>query len=93
MPPETTPVPALHLLEAAAVRSEANPERVRNALASGNDFSGFAFLPTGEPRGQLTNGKSLMPLHLRSDHVFCATLHVNPTAENECERTQSDEEP
>ncbi|MFZ1087552.1 MAG: ABC transporter substrate-binding protein [Terracidiphilus sp.] len=52
MPPETTPVAALHLLEAAVVRSGANPERVRNVLASGDDISGFAFLPTGEPRGQ-----------------------------------------
>jgi hypothetical protein len=52
LPPETTPVAALRLLEAAAVRSGANPERLRDVLASGDDISGVAFLPTGEPRGQ-----------------------------------------
>ena len=52
LPPETTPAAALHLLETAAVRSGANPERLRNVLASGNLVSGVAFLPTGEPRGQ-----------------------------------------
>jgi branched-chain amino acid transport system substrate-binding protein len=52
LPPETTPAAALHLLEAAAVRSGPNPERLRNVLASGDLVSGVAFLPTGEPRGQ-----------------------------------------
>jgi hypothetical protein len=50
--PETTPAVALRLLEAAVARSGANPERVRNVLASGDDISGFSFLPTGEPRVQ-----------------------------------------
>lgn len=52
LPPETAPAAALRLLEAAAGSSGANPERLRDALASGNRISGFAFLPTGEPRGR-----------------------------------------
>jgi phosphoribosylcarboxyaminoimidazole (NCAIR) mutase len=52
LPPETTPAAALRLLEAAAARAGANPERLRDVLASGDDISGVAFLPTGEPRGQ-----------------------------------------
>jgi hypothetical protein len=52
LPPETTPAAALGLLEAAAVRSGANPELLRDVLASGSSISGVAFLPTGEPRGQ-----------------------------------------
>jgi hypothetical protein len=52
LPPEATPASALALLEAAAAHSGANPERLRNVLASGELLSGVAFLPTGEPRGQ-----------------------------------------
>jgi hypothetical protein len=52
LPPETAPAAALRLLEAAVVRSGANPERLRDVLASGNAISGVAFLPTGEPRGR-----------------------------------------
>jgi ABC-type branched-subunit amino acid transport system substrate-binding protein len=52
LPAEATPASALDLLEAAAARSGANPERLRNILASGELLSGVAFLPTGEPRGQ-----------------------------------------
>jgi branched-chain amino acid transport system substrate-binding protein len=52
LPPETTPAAALGLLEAAEVRSGANPELLRDVLASGDLISGVAFLPTGEPRGQ-----------------------------------------
>jgi branched-chain amino acid transport system substrate-binding protein len=52
LPPETTPAAALGLLEAATVRSGANPELLRDVLASGDLISGVAFLPTGEPRGQ-----------------------------------------
>jgi branched-chain amino acid transport system substrate-binding protein len=52
LPAETTPASALRLLEAAAGRSGANPERLRDVLASGDQLSGIAFLPTGEPRGQ-----------------------------------------
>jgi hypothetical protein len=48
--PETKPAGALRILEAAVARSGANPERLRNVLASGDDLAGIAFLPTGEPR-------------------------------------------
>jgi hypothetical protein len=51
LPAEATPASALGLLQAAAARSGANPERLRNVLASGELLSGVAFLPTGEPRG------------------------------------------
>jgi branched-chain amino acid transport system substrate-binding protein len=50
LPPETTPAEVLRLLEAAAVRSGPNPERLRDVLASGSSIFGVAFLPTGEPR-------------------------------------------
>jgi ABC-type branched-subunit amino acid transport system substrate-binding protein len=50
--PETTPATALRMLVAAVCRSGANPERLRDVLASGNAVSGVAFLPTGEPKGQ-----------------------------------------
>ncbi|MGA2807430.1 MAG: ABC transporter substrate-binding protein [Terracidiphilus sp.] len=52
LPAETTPASALRLLQAAASRSGANPERLRDVLASGDQLSGVAFLPTGEPRAQ-----------------------------------------
>jgi ABC-type branched-subunit amino acid transport system substrate-binding protein len=50
--PETAPAVALRILETAVVRSGANPERLRNVLASGDDIAGVAFLPTGEPRAR-----------------------------------------
>lgn len=50
LPAETAPASALHMLQAAAVRSGANAERLRDVLASGDQLSGVAFLPTGEPR-------------------------------------------
>jgi len=49
MQPETTPAAALRLLEAAEARSGANPERLRDVLASGELVSGIVFKPTGEP--------------------------------------------
>jgi ABC-type branched-subunit amino acid transport system substrate-binding protein len=52
LPAGTTPAAALRVLETAAGRIGANPERLRDVLASGNEVSGFAFLPTGEPRGK-----------------------------------------
>jgi hypothetical protein len=52
LPPETTAAAALGLLEAAEARSGANPERLRDVLASGETVSGVAFLTTGEPRGR-----------------------------------------
>jgi branched-chain amino acid transport system substrate-binding protein len=57
--PATGPATALRLLEAAARRAEnssggggADPEQLRNVLASGEKIAGLAFLPTGEPRVQ-----------------------------------------
>ena len=50
MQPGTTPATALRMLVAAVCRSGANPERLRDVLASGNAVSGVAFLPTGEPK-------------------------------------------
>ena len=50
MPAETTPASALRLLRAAVQRSGANPERLRDVLASGDALEGVAFLPTGEPK-------------------------------------------
>ena len=52
LPAETKPAAALHVLETAAGRSGANPERLRDVLASGNLVAGVAFLPTGEPSVQ-----------------------------------------
>jgi len=58
LPPDTAPVAAVRLIEAATIRGGtngrnwANPERLRDVLASGNEISGIAFLPTGEPRSQ-----------------------------------------
>jgi len=48
--PDTTPATAMRILVAAECRSGANPERLRNILASDEGISGFAFSPTGEPR-------------------------------------------
>jgi branched-chain amino acid transport system substrate-binding protein len=50
MPTETTPASVLRLLRAAERESGANPERLRDVLASGTALDGFAFLPTGEPK-------------------------------------------
>jgi branched-chain amino acid transport system substrate-binding protein len=50
--PETTPATALRMLVAGVCRSGANSERLRDVLASGDEVSGAAFLPTGEPRVQ-----------------------------------------
>jgi ABC-type branched-subunit amino acid transport system substrate-binding protein len=50
LPTESTPATALQLLHEAAARAGANPEKIRDALASGSEFEGLAFLPTGEPR-------------------------------------------
>jgi ABC-type branched-subunit amino acid transport system substrate-binding protein len=58
LPADTTPATALRLLQTAAERSTANgqsganPELLRDVLASGDLVSGVAFLPTGEPRGK-----------------------------------------
>ncbi len=55
LPPATSPASALRLLQDAVSREEngadtADPERLRNVLASGEKVAGIAFLPTGEPR-------------------------------------------
>jgi branched-chain amino acid transport system substrate-binding protein len=47
--PDTTPATALRMLFAVECRSGANPEKLRDALASGERIDGFAFLTTGEP--------------------------------------------
>jgi len=52
LPAATTPAAALGVLRQAAAREGANPERVRDLLASGDTIAGIAFLPTGEPRRQ-----------------------------------------
>jgi branched-chain amino acid transport system substrate-binding protein len=52
LPGGTLPPTALRLLEQAAARSGTNPERVRDALASGQAVAGIAFQPTGEQRSQ-----------------------------------------
>ncbi len=50
LPPETTPSAALRLLTSAVQQSGPNPERLRDALASGKAFRGVAFFATGEPK-------------------------------------------
>lgn len=49
MPAATTPVAALRVLQRAEQRSGANPEKLRDLLASGDEVAGVAFAPTGEP--------------------------------------------
>jgi branched-chain amino acid transport system substrate-binding protein len=41
---------AIELLRLAVAKSGANPERLRDVLASGEAIDGIAFAPTGEPR-------------------------------------------
>jgi branched-chain amino acid transport system substrate-binding protein len=48
----TAPADALRVLERAAAHGGANPQQVRDLLASGSIVSGFAFQPTGETRPQ-----------------------------------------
>ena len=50
--PDTTPATAQRMLVAAECSSGANPERLRNVLASDKGISGVSFLTTGEPRKQ-----------------------------------------
>jgi branched-chain amino acid transport system substrate-binding protein len=49
---KTDPADALTLLRTAEAVSGPNPERLRDALASGAMFAGMAFQPAGEPRGR-----------------------------------------
>ena len=52
LPAATDPASALTILRAAVAASGPNPERLREALASGRSWDGMAFLSTGEPRVQ-----------------------------------------
>jgi branched-chain amino acid transport system substrate-binding protein len=52
LPARTPPAKALALLVQAAARSGTNPERLRETLASGDPYSGVAFLSTGEPKAK-----------------------------------------
>ena len=53
MPGATKPDSALRILELAEERSGANPEKLRDVLASGDAVAGVAFAPTGEPISKL----------------------------------------
>jgi branched-chain amino acid transport system substrate-binding protein len=50
LPTASTPAAAVRLLREASGRVGANPQKIRDTLASGTAFEGLAFLPTGEPR-------------------------------------------
>jgi ABC-type branched-subunit amino acid transport system substrate-binding protein len=50
LPSAATPASAVRVVKSAEARSGANPERLRDVLASGALLDGFAFLPGGEPR-------------------------------------------
>jgi ABC-type branched-subunit amino acid transport system substrate-binding protein len=50
LPNGSTPASALRVLRRAAGRAGANPEKIRDVLASGSETEGLAFMPTGEPR-------------------------------------------
>ena len=49
LPSNTAPAAALHLIQSAAQQSGANPEQLRDVLASGQKVAGVAFAQTGEP--------------------------------------------
>jgi branched-chain amino acid transport system substrate-binding protein len=49
MPSGTTPSTAIQLLQTAIAQSGANPERLRDVLASGASLAGVAFRSTGKP--------------------------------------------
>jgi hypothetical protein len=51
LPSRTSPEVALHLIREAVAHTGANPERLRDVLASGVVYAGEAFSPTGEPKG------------------------------------------
>ncbi len=53
LPAATTPAAALRLIQSAAEQSGANPERLRDVLASGQSIDGVAFLSTGEPKSRI----------------------------------------
>lgn len=49
LPEQTSPAEALRLIKQATERSGANPEKLRDVLASGKGVAGLAFSQTGEP--------------------------------------------
>ena len=49
LPAGTRPVTAMRLIAIAVGKSGANPEKLRDVLASGQSIDGVAFLSTGEP--------------------------------------------
>jgi hypothetical protein len=50
LPAATTPVAAMRLIQMGTEKSGANPEKLRDALASGQRIDGVAFLSNGEPK-------------------------------------------
>ena len=52
LPASTAPADALWIIQSAEGKSGANPERLRDVLASGQSIEGAAFLSTGEPVGK-----------------------------------------
>jgi ABC-type branched-subunit amino acid transport system substrate-binding protein len=50
LPSNTKPATALQLIREAVTRTGLNSEQLRDALASGDEFLGVAFLNTGEPQ-------------------------------------------
>jgi ABC-type branched-subunit amino acid transport system substrate-binding protein len=48
LPQGTKPASVLHMLREAVAKAGADPEKLRDLLASGRNISGTAFLPTGE---------------------------------------------
>lgn len=50
VPAATTPAAVVRLIQAAEHKAGANPQRVRDVLASGLSIDGMAFLSTGEPK-------------------------------------------
>ena len=51
LPQGTKAASALHMLREAVAKAGADPEKLRDLLASGGNISGMAFLPTGELGG------------------------------------------
>ncbi len=49
LPASTTPEAAMRMIAIAVGKSGANPEKLRDVLASGQSIDGVAFLSTGEP--------------------------------------------
>ena len=64
LPAATTPPAAIRLIQSAAERSGANPEKLRDVLASGQSIDGVAFLVDGRAedriatRAEFTAGKN-----------------------------------